>query len=159
METNSNKVTVLDIIRANDVLIKLSKTSTKCHSCIDDMKLPFFIAKAIKLLDTDIVAFNSAKDAINERYKNEQKVYMDGDQPKVFENGTNKILPQYMNDYQNEVANLATTEVDKPNFEFRFTELARNYDLTADDWIKIMPWVNDDSDTIETSSEAPKELK
>ena len=136
----------LKLIEIETLYTSLSKIAKQTPATQSGMFICFKIAKIMKSIQPDYDAIIQAKQKIDEQYKD--RLVVDGEgNPVVSETGMVSIKPEYIPVRLGEIMELMnnSTDIDiTPNI--KYSDLANNFILTAEDFMMILPIIDDDSD-------------
>lgn len=146
----------LRLIEIETLYNSLSEIAKQKPATQSGMFICFKIAKIMKSIQPDYDAIIQAKQKIDEQYKDRLVVDADGN-PVVSETGMVSIKPEYIPTRLGEIMELMnnSTEINiSPSI--KYSELAANFILTAEDFMMILPVIIDDSDESTEKNENPE---
>ena len=131
----------------------LNKIATQTPVGANAAIIGFRVAKTIKIVQTDYDAIISARKKIDETYKD--KIRKDGNgEPIVDERGAAMLLPQFIEPRLNEIYSLMDSETDVDYPTIKYSDIASNFNLTPQDYVALMPILEDDSEEFFAKLEA-----
>lgn len=122
-------VKISDLLNASEVLQELSKKQLKA-------RLAFEVSRLLKAADTEVTQFNEARmKVINKFGEKDENGELSTD-----ENGNCRIVPANISDFNNELTELISAEVELNANKIKMNAL-ENLDFTPSDMVVLEPFI------------------